>query len=404
MTTKNEKLQKLFPEDLYLFSQALTEPEVDVLWDVEAALEKHLRPVITKHTEKAEFPFEEFYKVTKEVGLLTDERLYEGRDENDRLLPSQYYNNFLWILLARFDTSIATFYGVHAGLGYYSFLLGGSDEQVKKWAPKIQNFELQTCFALTEPEHGSDIAGGLSTTARREGDKWILNGEKKWIGGAISADIIPVYARDTEDGKIKCFIVKKGQPGLRVDKIENKIALRMVQNGHIFLENVEVMEEDRLQKINGFRDVARVLYETRSGVANLAAGLSAGAYRAALKYVKEREQFGKKLASFQLVQEKISRMQANVITQYAVCTQLAKLQTEGEPDEVRSSIGKMQNSLSMRETASLAREVCGGNGIVLEYDVARFFQDAEAIYTYEGTHEINALVIGRALTGVGAFA
>jgi len=403
MTKKKEKLQKLFPEDLFEVTRRLSENEVDVLLAVEAGLEKHLRPVITEHTEKGEFPIEAFNDFVQETQLLTDPRLYEGRKQGDSWLPSQYYTVFLWYLLARFDTSISTFCGVHAGLGYYSFLLGGSKEQVAKWAPKIQRFELQTCFGLTEPNHGSDVAGGLDTTATRKGDTWIINGEKRWIGGAATADILPIYARDTTDNKVKCFIIKKGQPGLRVEKIENKIALRMVQNGHIYLDNVRVAEADRLQNINGFKDVARILYATRSGVASIAAGVTSGSYLAALNYVKGREQFGKNLASYQLVQEKLARLQANVSAELALCAVLADMEAEGRFDEVRSSIGKMNNALLMRDSVALAREICGGNGIVLDYDVARFFQDGEAIYSYEGTHEINALVIGRAITGVSAF-
>lgn len=403
MTTKKDKLRKLFPEDLFFFTDCLTEGEVDVLTELDAGLQKYLKPVVTEHTEKAEFPFKEFGQLVKEVSFLDDERLFENSTDDSRLIPSQYYLNYLYYVLARFDTSIATFVGVHAGLGYYSFILGGDEKQIEYWAPKIRSFELQTCFGLTEPEHGSDIAGGLSTTAKRDGDKWLINGEKRWIGGAGSADVLPIYARDVEDGKIKCFIVKKNQKGLNVDKVENKIALRMVQNGHITLENVEVSEADRLQNINGFKDVARILFATRAVVASIASGTTAGAYLAALDYTKNRKQFGKELVHFQLVQEKLSIMQSNVVAQLGLTTQIAKLQTDGAYDEVRSSIGKMYNSTSMRETVAMARAVCGGNGIVLDYDVARYFQDAEAIYTYEGTHEINALVIGRSITGVSAF-
>lgn len=402
MSNKVEKLKALFPEDLYQFSSVLSDNEIDVLTEVEAALEKHLKPVITEHTEKATFPFDEYRKVLEEVQFLKDDRLFDENDE-DRYLPSQQYYTYLFHILSRFDTSIATFTGVHAGLGYYSFLFGGSEEQKKEWLPKLQALELQTCFGLTEPDHGSDVAGGLATTAKKEGNKWIINGEKRWIGGAGTADLIPVYARDVEDGKIKCFVVKKGQAGLRVDKIEYKNALRMVQNGHIYLENVEVDDADRLPNINGFKDVARILYATRSMVAVLATGVTVGAYKAAMKYTNNRVQFGKKLTQFQLIQEKLSRMIGNITAQMSINAQLTNLQTAGKYDEVRSSIAKMQNSLLMRESVAYAREICGGNGIVLENDVARFFQDAEAIYTYEGTHEINALVIGRAITGEGAF-
>ncbi|WP_373738009.1 acyl-CoA dehydrogenase family protein [Jeotgalibaca porci] len=400
--TKNEKLSQLFPEDLFLQATTLTDGEIDVLMELEAAMEKHLRPVITEHSEKGLFPFEAFGKVVADVKILSDDRLFEDKTA-ENYVHSQYYNTYLYYVMARFDVSMATFMAVHAGLGYYTFLFGGSDEQKAKWLPKFQSFELQTCFALTEPDHGSDIAGGLATSAKRDGDKWIINGEKRWIGGAGSADLIPVFARDIEDNKIKCFVVKKGQAGLRVDKIENKIGLRMVQNGHIYLEDVEVLESDRLPHINGFRDVANILYATRAIIGVLATGNSAGAYRASLNYTSERVQFGKKLTNFQLVQEKLARIVSNLQSQIAINARVADLQTEGQYDEVRSSIAKMQNSKLMRENAALAREICGGNGILVEYDVARFFTDAEAIYTYEGTHEINSLVIGRAITGESAF-
>ncbi len=272
-----------------------------------------------------------------------------------------------------------------------------------RWLPKLQNFELQTCFALTEPEHGSDTAAGLATTARREGDKWIINGEKRWIGGASSADLIPVYARDLEDNKVKCFIVEKGQKGLSVDDIDDKIALRIVQNGNIHLDNVEVLESNRLQNINGFKDVAKILYATRAGVAYAGAGMMAGSLAAALEYTTTRVQFGKPIASFQLVQEKLARMQGNAVTALALSARIAELQERGEYSEINASLAKMNNSLRLRETAALGREVCGGNGITLERNVARFFCDAEAIYSYEGTHEMNSLIMGRKLTGISAF-
>lgn len=376
--SREEKLQQLFPEDLLKQSDSLTDGELDVLMELEEALEEHLRPVITEYYEKARFPFEEFYKVMSDVKVLSDERLFED-PEAENYVHSQHYNTYLYHVLARFDVSIATFLAVHAGLGYYSFLFGGSEEQKAKWLPKLQNFELQTCFALTEPSHGSDIAGGLETSATREGDTWVLNGQKRWIGGADSADIIPVFARDTEDKKIKAFVVKKDQKGLKIENIENKIGLRMVHNAHITLENVEVLEEDRLPNINGFKDVANILYATRAIIGVLASGNTAGAYRAALKYTSEREQFGKTLTNFQLIQEKLSRIAANLQSQMAVNARIADLQSDGQYDEVRSSVVKMQNALLSRESVALAREICGGNGILYDYDVARFFTDAEAI-------------------------
>ncbi|UUX33420.1 acyl-CoA dehydrogenase FadE [Fundicoccus culcitae] len=400
MVSKNDLVKELYPEDLYGYAEGLTDGEVEVLQEVREALETHVRPVITDYWEKADFPFAEFKKVT-DVGIMNNPKLYVGREGERK--PRELYTAFLYLELARFDASIATFYTVHGGLCYNTILLGGNERQIEEFAPKLASFEWQGCFGLTEPDHGSDIAGGLATSARREGNNWILNGEKRWIGGADTADVIPIFARDVEDNRIKCFIVRKGAEGYSADPIPHKGSLRAIRNGHIVMKDVVVPEADRLENINGFRDVSRILVRTRADVAHIAMGISAGAFVAALKYVKQREQFGKSIASFQLVQEKLSRMQANVVANIGYSVRIAQLQEEGRELMLNSALAKMHNSLNMRETVALAREVCGGNGITLETDVMRFFADAEAIYTYEGTHEVNALIVSRELTGIGAF-
>ncbi|MDO4814578.1 MAG: acyl-CoA dehydrogenase family protein [Gemella sp.] len=401
MPSKEELLKGLYPEDIFGYASGLTLGEIQVLKKLREELEIRVRPVLIESCEKALLPKEEIFGAFKAARIMDDPALFEGREENWK--TSELYNTFLYLELARFDPSVATLYTVHGGLGYNTILLGGSPEQIEKYAPKIRTFEEQTCFALTEPDHGSDIAGGLATTAERKGDKWILNGQKRWIGGAKTADFIPVFARDVESKKIKCFIVKAGSPGLKIENVENKIALRMVNNGHITLENVEVLEEDRLVNINGYADVAKIFVFTRADVAHIAMGTAAGAFNAALRLTTSREQFGRKLAAFQLVQEKLSRMQANVVAALAYSVRIAELQENGKDLMLNSSLAKMHNSLRMRETVALAREVCGGNGITLDTDVARFFVDAEGIYTYEGTHEVNALIVGREITGEGAF-
>lgn len=401
MTNKKEKiLKELYPEDLFDYSKKLTEGEVEVLQHTRKIIEEEIRPVINEHWEAATFPFDEFYKLA-DAGIMNHPKLFEGRKNAKK--PSQLYNFFLYYELARFDASIATFYTVHGGLGYNTILIGGDESQVKEFAPKITNFEWQTCFALTEPDHGSDIAGGLATTAKRDGDHWIINGEKRWIGGADTADIVPVFARDVEDGKIKCFIIRKGAEGYDAKPIPQKVSLRAVQNGHITMKDVVVPEADRLQNINGFSDVAKILVNTRADVAHIATGVTGGAFVAALDYVKERDQFGKKLGQFQIIQEKLARMQANTVAAIGYSVRLAEMLEEDDFGMTNSSLSKMHNSLVMRETVALAREVVGGNGITLATDVARFFADAESIYTYEGTHEVNALIVGREITGSSAF-
>lgn len=401
MPEKSELLKELYPEDLFGYLDQLSQGEVEVIHELRQALEKHIGPVISELWDKAEFPFDEFYKVVEEVNIMNDSRLFEGRE--DKYKASQFYLMALYFELARFDASIATFFTVHGGLGFNTFLIGSDDCQLKEFAPKIMDFQWQTCFALTEPDHGSDIAGGLATTAERVGDEWILNGEKRWIGGSDTADIIPVFARDTEDGQVKCFVVRKGAPGYEAKPIPNKIGLRPIRNGHITLKDVRVPEADRLRKINSFKDVTQILAHTRADVAHIATGVTAGAFAAALDYTKNRQQFGRPVAGFQIIQEKLARMQANVVSTLAYSSRIAQMQTQTDAKMINSSLAKMNNALQMRETVALAREVCGGNGITLDAKVGRFFADAEAIYTYEGSHEINALIVGREIAGVGAF-
>lgn len=392
---------KFYPEDVLDYASKLTEGEVNVLKHLREELESKVRPLLISATEKAELPKDAIMDAFKTARIMDHPDLFEGRDNPWR--TSEVYNAFLYLELARFDPSVATFYTVHGGLGYNTVLLGGNEEQIQRFASKFRTFEWQTCFGLTEPDHGSDIAGGLATTAERRGDTWVLNGEKRWIGGAKTADYIPIFARDVESKKIKCFMVKNGTPGLVVEDIPHKISMRIVNNGHITMKDVEVPEEDRLDHVNGYSDVARIFVHTRTDVAHIAMGTAAGAFNAALKLTTEREQFGRKLAGFQLVQEKLATMQANVVAAIGYSVRVAELQEAGEEKMLFSSLAKVHNSKRMRETVALAREVCGGNGITLESDVARFFVDAEAIYTYEGTHEVNSLLVGRDITGESAF-
>lgn len=400
MSTKEELLKELFPEDLLNISKELTEGEVKVLKQLNDLLESKYRDSINDHWVNATMP-EDFFEEMGKLNYFNNPLLFEGRE--GARMTSQLFQFFMSYTVARFDVSLVTLLGVHQGLGHNAFLFGGSKEQVAHYIPKLQSHELRTCFALTEPEHGSDVAGGLETTAKRDGDKWIINGAKKWIGGANVSDVIPLFAVDVETGKPKGFIIRPEQEGVNIDIIQNKIALRIIPNANIHLKDVVVKEEDRLQNINSFKDIAKILYSTRAGVAYMATGAIAGALRATLDYVTERKQFGKEISKFQLIQEKLAMMQGNLSQAMALSAQLARMQENGEYDEVATSTAKMMNALRLRESVAMGRGITGGNGILAEYDIARFFSDAEAVYTYEGTHEINALVIGRALTGDSAF-
>ena len=267
----------------------------------------------------------------------------------------------------------------------------------------MARMELLGAFGLTEPEVGSGASRGLATTARRDGQAWVLDGHKKWIGNASFADLTVIWARDVEDGQVKGFVVEAGSPGFSTQNLEDKIALRVVQNALITLDGVRVPEVNRLQAASSFRDTAAVLRMTRAGVAWMAVGCARGAYEHALAYAREREQFGRPIGGFQLVQDLLVRMLGNITASAALCARLSQLEAAGLARDEHASLAKAFCTVRMRETVGWARELLGGNGILLEHHVGRFVADAEAIYSYEGTREMNTLIVGRAITGLSAF-
>lgn len=384
--------------DYYDAESLLSEEERRVLGRLRSLLDREAQPLLAEYWERGEFP-QQLARPLIDLDLMEPAELTAQGGSPARGI----YQGFRIFELARTDASLATWYTAQAGLFRTAIRVGASPEQQVEWMPKVIDFSLKGVFSLTEPDSGSDIAGGLSTTARRDGDSWVLDGAKRWIGGAAAADVLAVFARDTADGQVKAFLVDRQADGVTLEKIHGKTALRMMQNAHITLDGVRVPEHMRLHNVNSFRDVAAMLRAMRSDVAWIATGIQAGAFEAALRYVTERRQFGRPLGSFQLVQEKLARMLGNVTSSLSLVVRLTEQQAKGIYRDQDSALAKMQTSLLMRETVALAREVAGGNGITLESDVARFHADAEAVYSYEGTHEINALIVGRALTGESAF-
>jgi glutaryl-CoA dehydrogenase len=281
--------------------------------------------------------------------------------------------------------------------------LCASEEQQRRWLPAMQRMELIGAFGLTEPDGGSDVAGGMRTTAKRTGDQWALNGAKRWIGNATFADLTIIWARDVDDDQVKGFVVEKGSPGFTATKIENKASLRTVQNADIVLADCRVGEENRLQNANSFKDTARVLRTTRGGVTWSAVGCQIGAYDAAVQYAKERVQFGKPIGHFQLIQDLLAKMLGNITASLGMAVRVSQLQQDGIFRDEQAALAKWYSTTRLRETAAWAREIMGGNGILLDRDAVRFFADAEALYSYEGTAQINALIVGRSITGKSAF-
>lgn len=383
--------------DFYDLSLKLNPEQRDLQLKVRNFMEDEIRPIANRYWMRAEFPFEIIPKMAElDICGLT----YEGFGNTHQPFLME---GIIAMELARVDVSISTFFGVHSGLAMGSIYICGSEEQKREWLPKMQRMELIGAFGLTEPDVGSAVAGGLGTTCKREGDEWVLNGQKKWIGNATFADVTIIWARDEASDQVKGFMVRKGTPGFKTEKMEDKMALRTVQNALITMENCRVLESDRLQKCDSFKDTAKVLKMTRAAVAWQAVGCARGAYESALKYTKKREQFGKPIAAFQLIQDHLVEMVANLTAMQTMCFRLSELQDEGLLTDEHASLAKVFCSLRTRDVVRSAREVMGGNGILLEYDVARFVADAEAIYSYEGTKEINSLIVGRAITGYSAF-
>jgi glutaryl-CoA dehydrogenase len=383
--------------DLYEMQDLLTTEEREIVGRVREFLAAEVAPIANDCWARAEFP----YHLIGRYGDLRIAGLPYEECPGDR--PRSLLSGFLAMEMARVDPSMATFYGVHAGLTMGSIAQCGSKEQRLRWLPGMGRMDKIGAFALTEPGGGSDVALGLRTTARRDGDEWVLNGAKRWIGNGTFADLTVVWARNVADDRVKGFVVEKATPGCTAARIENKIALRTVQNADLVFENCRVPDANRLKNAEGFRDTAHVLRRTRSGVAWQAVGVMLAAYEIARDYALERSQFGRPIGKFQLVQDLLVKMLGNATASLGMVVRLAQLQDAGLYRDEHSALAKAYCTTRMRETVGWARELMAGNGIVLDYDIGRFVADAEALYSYEGTREINTLIVGRAVTGLGAF-
>lgn len=399
MMNGSEKKRELPPVDgdFYDLSATLNAEDRALQLKVRAFMEQEIKPLVNDYWLRAEFPHEIIPKFAElDICGVT----YEGYGCPNR---SFLMEGIVAMEMARVDASIATFFGVQSGLAMGSIYLCGSEEQKQEWMPQLQKLTKIGAFGLTEPEVGSGAAGGLTTTCEKTDDGWILNGQKKWIGNATFADVIVIWARDMADDQVKGFLIRKENPGFSVEKMKDKMALRIVQNGVITLTNCFIPESDRMPKADSYKKTAEVLRMTRAGVAWQAVGCARGAYENALEYTRNRKQFGKPIASFQLIQNHLVEMLSNLTAMQTLCFRLSQLQDEDRLLDEHASLAKVFCTMRTRDVVSRAREVMGGNGILLEYNVARFVADAEAIYSYEGTKEINSLIVGRAITGSSAF-
>jgi glutaryl-CoA dehydrogenase len=371
--------------DFYRITDLLDPKERAVVKRVRDFMEAEVAPIIEDYWARDQFPHE----IIPKLAALDVNIAGVGYQGYGAAGGSWLLSGLIAMELARVDSSIATFWGVHTGLSAGSIYLCGDETQKRRWLPPMMRWEKIGSFGLTEPLVGSATSGGMMTTCRKEGDGWVLNGQKKWIGNSTFSEINIIWARDEASGQVKGFVVEKDNPGFSVEKIKTKMALRVVQNGLITLQDCRVTEADRLQKANTFKDCAKVLRMTRTGVAWFAVGCAMGAYEHALRYAVERTQFGKPIGGFQLVQ--------------AMMLRLAQMQDQGAMEDEHASLAKAFTTVKCRETVGYARELLGGNGILLENHIGRFVADAEAIYSYEGTREMNTLIVGKAITGLSAF-
>ncbi|XP_078177986.1 acyl-coenzyme A oxidase 4, peroxisomal-like [Carex rostrata] len=382
--------------DYYQFDDLLSAEERSLRKKVREVMHREVAPIMAEYWEKAEFPF---HIVPKLADLAVAGGTIKGFGCPGLSITG---SAIVTAEIARVDASCSTFILVHSSLAMLTIALCGSEAQKEKYLPSLAKLKTIACWALTEPDYGSD-ASSLKTTATKVAGGWVLNGQKRWIGNSTFADLLVIFARNTSTNQINAFIVKKGSPGLKVTKIENKIGLRMVQNGDILMKDVFVPDEDKLAGVNSFQDTNKVLAVSRVMVAWQPIGIAMGVFDMCHRYLKERKQFGAPLAAFQLNQEKLVRMLGNIQAMLLVGWRLCKLYESGKMTTGHASLGKAWTSLKAREVVSLGRELMGGNGILADFLVAKAFCDLEPIFSYEGTYDINSLVTAREITGIASF-
>jgi glutaryl-CoA dehydrogenase len=395
-TTLTDHLGQARATDYFFVREQLTEDQLDVLRRVRAFVDTDVLPVIGGYWERAEMPWPLIARVG-ELGIVGEDIQGYGCPALDPIACGLVHME-----LNRGDGSLGTFLGVHSGLAMKSISMLGSAAQKERWLPAMARLEKLGAFALTEPNHGSDSVA-LETTARRDGDEFVIDGAKRWIGNGSLADVVVVWARG-EDGNVQGYLVEKNTPGYQAEVITGKGSLRAIWQSQITLSGVRVPVENRLTGAGSFKDTARVLASTRVTCAWAALGHAVAAYDTALTYAMRREQFGKRLASFQIVQDRLVKMLAEVTGMQLYCLQLGRLAERGQLTDTIAGLAKLNNTRKARQICAEARDLLGGNGILLENHVIRHMADIEAIHTYEGTETMQTLIVGRDITGISAFA
>jgi glutaryl-CoA dehydrogenase len=382
--------------DYFMVREQFSDEQWDLFIRTRRFVDQEVLPVINDYWERAELPWPLITRLA-ELGLV-------GEDIEGYGCPGMtaLASGLVNMELHRGDGSLGTFLGVQSGLAMKAIAMLGSEEQKQRWLAPMARLEQIGAFALTEPTHGSDSVA-LETSARRAGDAYVIDGAKRWIGNATIAGVVVVWARDVDDGQVKGFLVETPTPGYEATVIEGKGATRSIWQADIRLDDVHVPAENLLPGAQSFKDAGRVLTATRSTIAWAALGHAVAAYDAALTYTKQRTQFGRPLCSFQIVQDRLVKMLAEVTAMQLYCMQLARLAEAGRLSDTMAGLAKMNNTRKARQVIAEARDLLGGNGILLDNHVIRHMSDIEVLHTYEGTETMQTLIVGRDITGIGAF-
>ncbi|MEA2278172.1 MAG: glutaryl-CoA dehydrogenase [Solirubrobacteraceae bacterium] len=396
MPHDTDDLGRALATDYLFVRDQFTQEQWERFRVVRRFVDDEVLPAINPYWERAELPWPLIRRLP-ELGIVGEDIVGYGCPGMTPLA-----RGLVHMELHRGDGSLATFLAVQAGLAMKAIDMLGSAEQKERWLAPMARMERIGAFALTEPEHGSDSVA-LETRARRDGDEWVIDGTKRWIGNASVADVTVVWARSTEDDRVKGFLVETGTPGFEATTMEGKGASRAIWQADIVLDGVRVPADAQLPGAASFKDASRVLVTTRSTCAWAALGHAVAAYDTALSYSKQRKQFGRPLCSFQIVQERLVRMLSEVTAMQLYCMQLARLEESGGLSDTVAGLAKLHNTRKARQVVAEARDLLGGNGILLENHVIRHMGDIEVVHTYEGTETMQTLIVGRDITGVGAF-
>ncbi len=381
--------------DFYGVESYYSEEEILIRNTVRKFVEEEIVPIIGEHFENGTFPLHLLPKIA-ELGVF------------GATLPTKYgcagvsqlAYGLMMQELERGDSGLRSFVSVQGTLAMYPIYQFGTEEQKSKWLPELAAGRKLGCFGLTEPDHGSDPSG-MKTTAVKTNDGYVLNGSKMWITNGTIADVGIIWAK--LDGEVTGFLVEKGTPGFSGVEQKHKLSLRASLTAEISFNDCKIPLENRLPGATGLKAPLATLSQARFGISFGALGAAMSCFETAVNYAKQRIQFGKPIASFQIIQAKLAEMLTEITKGQLVCLQMAKLKDAGKLKPAQISLAKRNNIHHSLEIARMAREIMGANGIMLEYPVMRHMCNLETVKTYEGTHDIHTLVLGKEITGIAAF-